>query len=143
MFLMIYLSLRPSVNHLYKFVSSLMLENSTTMSHCLQNKHGMLLKGVVSKETVVLRWWGSSIQKFGFINGVDNVNWPLYWPLYGGQFTLSTLLIKPNLWDVITSLKIATKFSEIFVCMIPVSACPELSKVAFDLWLFQPRWPPP
>ena len=33
-------------------------------------------EGVVSKETVVLRRWGSSIQKFGFINGVDNVNWP-------------------------------------------------------------------
>ena len=30
-------------------------------------------EGVVSKETVVLRRWGSSIQKFGFINGVDNV----------------------------------------------------------------------
>ena len=28
-------------------------------------------EGVVSKETVVLRRWGSSIQKFGFINGVD------------------------------------------------------------------------
>ena len=27
-------------------------------------------KGVVSKETVVLRRWGSSTQKFGFINGV-------------------------------------------------------------------------
>ena len=25
---------------------------------------------------MVLRRWGSSIQKFGFINGVDNVNWP-------------------------------------------------------------------
>ena len=35
-------------------------------------------EGVVSKETVVLRRWGSSIQKFGFINGVDNVNWPPY-----------------------------------------------------------------
>ena len=35
-------------------------------------------EGVVSKETVVLRRWGSSIQKFGFINGVDNVNWPIY-----------------------------------------------------------------
>ena len=35
-------------------------------------------EGVVSKETVVLRQWGSSIQKFGFINGVDNVNWPPY-----------------------------------------------------------------
>ena len=33
---------------------------------------------VVSKETVVLRRWGSSIQKFGFINGVDNVNWLPY-----------------------------------------------------------------
>ena len=36
------------------------------------------MKGVFSKETVVLRRWGSSIQKFGFINGVDNVNWPPY-----------------------------------------------------------------
>ena len=54
-------------------------------------------EGVVSKETVVLRRWGSSIQKFGFINGVDNVNWPPYRDsLYGGQFTLSTPLIKPN-----------------------------------------------
>ena len=39
---------------------------------------GQLNEGVVSKETVVLRRWGSSIQKFGFINGVDNVNWPPY-----------------------------------------------------------------
>ena len=37
-----------------------------------------LNEGVVSKETMVLRRWGSSIQKFGFINGVDNVNWPPY-----------------------------------------------------------------
>ena len=35
-------------------------------------------EGVVSNETVVLRRWGSNIQKFGFINGVDNVNWPPY-----------------------------------------------------------------
>ena len=69
------------------------------------------MKGIVSKETVVLRRWGSSIQKFGFINGVDNVNWPPYRDsktadvsdskrqllesLNGGQFTLSTPLIKP------------------------------------------------
>ena len=39
---------------------------------CVKNE------GVVSKETVVLRRWGSSIQKFGFINEVDNVNWPPY-----------------------------------------------------------------
>ena len=38
----------------------------------------LLNEGVVSKETGVLRRWGSSIQKFGFINGVDNVNWPPY-----------------------------------------------------------------
>ena len=38
----------------------------------------LINEGVVSKETVVLRRWGSSIQKFGFINGVDNVNWPPY-----------------------------------------------------------------
>ena len=41
-------------------------------------KDYILYEGVVSKETVVLRRWGSSIQKFGFINGVDNVNWPPY-----------------------------------------------------------------
>ena len=35
-------------------------------------------EGLVSKETVVLRRWGSSMQEFGFINGVDNVNWPPY-----------------------------------------------------------------
>ena len=38
----------------------------------------LMNEGVVSKETLVLRRWGSSIQKFGFINGVDNVNWPPY-----------------------------------------------------------------
>ena len=38
----------------------------------------LMNEGVVSKETVVLRRWGSSIQKIGFINGVDNVNWPPY-----------------------------------------------------------------
>ena len=32
------------------------------------------IKGVVSKETVVLRRWGSCIKKIGFIKGVDNVN---------------------------------------------------------------------
>ena len=37
-----------------------------------------LNEGVVSKETVMLRRCGSSIKKFGFINGVDNVNWPPY-----------------------------------------------------------------
>ena len=36
------------------------------------------IKGVVSKETVVLRQWRSCTQEFGFVNGVDNVNWPPY-----------------------------------------------------------------
>ena len=31
------------------------------------------MKGVVSKETVVLRRWGSSTQKFGFINAVKSI----------------------------------------------------------------------
>ena len=35
-------------------------------------------KGIVSKEFVVLRPWGSSIQIFAFINGVYNINWPPY-----------------------------------------------------------------
>ena len=50
--------------------SSKVRRNITSL--CFQNE------GVVSRETVVLRRWGSSIQKFGFINGVDNVNWPPY-----------------------------------------------------------------
>ena len=33
-------------------------------------------RGLVSKETVVLRRWGGETQNFGFINGVDGVNWP-------------------------------------------------------------------
>ena len=49
------------------------------MNCCLKNEQLCFIdEGVVSKETVVLRRWGSSIQKFGFINGVDNVNWPPY-----------------------------------------------------------------
>ena len=51
-------------------------------SEGIELPHGKIVnsleEGVVSKETVVLRRWGSSIQKFGFINGVDNVNWPPY-----------------------------------------------------------------
>ena len=46
--------------------------------HSPPNIRSSINEGVVSKETVVLRRWGSSIQKFGFINGVDNVNWPPY-----------------------------------------------------------------
>ena len=34
-------------------------------------------RGLVSKETVVLRW-GRETQNFGFINRVDKVNWPIY-----------------------------------------------------------------
>ena len=47
-----------------------------TVQH--QIAYRRLHEGVVSKETVVLRRWGSSIQKLGFINAVDNVNWPPY-----------------------------------------------------------------
>ena len=49
-----------------------------SVSHGLSRDCKKKNEGVVSKETVVLRRWGSSIQKFGFINGVDNVNWPPY-----------------------------------------------------------------
>ena len=40
---------------------------------------------------MVLRRWGSSIQKFGFINGVDNVNWPP-WILKGRGLYLEGLI---------------------------------------------------
>jgi len=34
-------------------------------------------RGLVSKETVLLRQWGRETQNFGFINRVDDeVNWP-------------------------------------------------------------------
>ena len=50
-----------------------------TFASCLKERLMLHVnEGVVSKETVVPRRWGSSIQKFGFINGVDNVNWPPY-----------------------------------------------------------------
>ena len=42
------------------------------------NQQNREKKGVVSKDTVALRRRESSIQNFGFINGVDNVNWPPY-----------------------------------------------------------------
>ena len=32
------------------------------------------ITGLVSKETVVLRLWGSETQRFGFLNGVGKVN---------------------------------------------------------------------
>ena len=38
---------------------------------------------------------GSITRQCGFINWVDDVNWPSE-SLYGGQFTLSTQLIKPK-----------------------------------------------
>ena len=67
-------------NHMWVEFSSLLREvilRVHWLSPLLKN-HPMILKRVVSKETVVLRRWGSSMQKFGFINGVDNVNWPPY-----------------------------------------------------------------
>ena len=51
---------------------------SPSVNPFAQSSGEQMNEGVVSKETVVLRRWGSSIQKFGFINGVDNVNWPPY-----------------------------------------------------------------
>ena len=36
------------------------------------------IKGLVPKETVVLRERGSGTREVGFINAVDNVNWPPY-----------------------------------------------------------------
>ena len=69
-------------------------------------------EGVVFKETVVLRRWGSSIQKFGFINGVDNVNWPcklVRWPIYiidsldktkfSQIIIASGYICSPHLWE--------------------------------------------
>ena len=56
------------------------------------------MKGVVSKETVVLRQWGSSIQKIDFINRVDNVNWPPY------------RILKADIWSVSPSSVDKTKF---------------------------------
>ena len=55
-----------------------MIEKFLFMAFFLQVTYFEMNEGVVSKETVVLRRWGSSIQKFGFINGVDNVNCPPY-----------------------------------------------------------------
>ena len=54
------------------------LQSAYKQQHSTETALLKVNEGVVSKETVVLLRWGSSIQKFGFINGVDNVNWPPY-----------------------------------------------------------------
>ena len=66
--------LREIENNAY----SIFLGEKRCLGICPSREFKLLNEGVVSKETVVLRRWGSSIQKFGFINGVDNVNWPPY-----------------------------------------------------------------
>ena len=43
---------------------------------------------------MVLRRWGSSIQKFGFINGVDNVNWPPYRDSKSGVVSKETVVLR-------------------------------------------------
>ena len=55
-----------------------MVQCKVTRFHDHTNGLTRRMKEVVSKETVVLRRWGRSIQKFGLIKGVDNVNWPPY-----------------------------------------------------------------
>ena len=50
----------------------------SSLSKNLRMSPNCCIKGLVFKETVVLRRWESSIQKFGLINGADNVNWPPY-----------------------------------------------------------------
>ena len=54
------------------------------------------MKGVVSKETVVLCRWGSSKQKFGFINGVDNVL-DNVWSIYIINSVDETKFLHPNI----------------------------------------------
>ena len=71
-----------AIEQSYKDVEALQgSKESNPVDLLSKSKHGKKPKpswkrneGVVSKETVMLRRWGSSIQKFGFINGVDNVN---------------------------------------------------------------------
>ena len=62
----------------YATIADAIRHISAAGTGCFLSKTVTKNEGVVSKETVVLRRWGSSIQKFGFINGVDNVNWPPY-----------------------------------------------------------------
>ena len=65
-------SVQIEMSYIFATCAIIYVESSTT------RVMNYLNEGLVSKETVVLRRWGSSIQKFGFINGVDNVNWPPY-----------------------------------------------------------------
>ena len=69
----------PSLLEFLKNQKSAIEYDSASLRTTNNNQHYRgTNEGVVSKETMVLRRWGSSIQKFGFINGVDNVNWPPY-----------------------------------------------------------------
>ena len=53
-------------------------------------------RGLVSKETVVVRRWGRETQNFGLRANARNVS---FQSLYGGQFTLSTQLINPKFFE--------------------------------------------
>ena len=53
------------------------------------------MEGVVFKETVALSPSGSSIQNFGFINGIDNVNWPPYRDFESSAWRHGTSIFHP------------------------------------------------
>ena len=76
---------------------------------------------------MVLSRWGGITRSFGFINQVDNVNWPPKKDskaLYGGQFTLSTQLIKPNNLFVFYSPVQQCCLSLIIATVLPQQATP-------------------
>ena len=62
------------VIHSYSNCASFIVARAENSSAQTCWKMCQAVKGIVSKETVLLRRWGSCIQKFGFINGVENVN---------------------------------------------------------------------
>ena len=78
-------------------------------------------------------------QKFGFINGVDNVNWPPY----GGQFTLSTPLIKPNFCILLPhrrSTTVSLETTPSLICESALCRWPIINWEGCELYPFCVKW---
>jgi len=68
--------IQPAFSQMYLFFFFFLhIEWWRTVAEIVPGLHS-ICKGLVSKETVLLRRWGRQTQNFGFISWVDKVNWP-------------------------------------------------------------------
>ena len=98
----------------------------------LELKKGVHVCFVMGMTGVLLgpKVWTNPTLSFSVIKWVENVNWSLFIvssfeTLYGGQFTLSTQLIKPNYLVVLSH-----------QCSTIVSIVSDLGVYQWNIWLF-------